>query len=71
MLGREVSEEELKKNAIFVLISNELCFVRESEKFDQPAVKYSDMGCKSPWSLNLEEAEKNYHLIKIFNPDKI
>jgi len=70
--GLEIPEDELNKDAIFILIDNTLCFARnDDDKFNNPAVKYTDIGCKSPWSLNLEQVEKNYHLIKIFNPDKI
>ena len=70
-MGAEVPEEELDKNAIFVLINNDLSFVREQDRFGRPSIKYKKMAFSSLMSLDLEEAEKSYHLIKIFNPDKI
>lgn len=69
--GLEISEEELKDNAIFILINDQVCFSREHDRFGNPAVKYSGVSCKYSYSLNLEEVEKNYHLVKIFNKEKI
>jgi len=69
--GLEIYEENLKNNAIFVLINDQMCFSRVSDRFGNPAVSYSGVGCKYSWSLNLEETEKNYHVIKIFNKEKI
>lgn len=68
--GLEISEEEFKNNAIFVLLNDQMCINRITERFGNPAVSYSDVNCNYVSTLN-REGTKNYKVIKIFNKEKI
>lgn len=70
-LGLSVSNESLDNNAIFVVIKKENCFYRNSDRFGRPPVSYKSSGCNLKSTLSVDDFDKDYVLVKIFNKNKL
>lgn len=71
-LGLEVLEKNLKDNPIFIVVSNKNSVERSYYQFATPKYSYNiSYDDKAKDILNIEDFEKDYFLIKIFNKDKI
>ncbi|PZE18732.1 hypothetical protein DNU06_02575 [Putridiphycobacter roseus] len=64
-LGLEVDEDKLKKGRIYIVMEKNNCFFRDVKKLGSPEVKYTNFSCKFNTSLEVNDFDKNYVLIKI------
>ena len=71
-LGLEVLESNLKTNPIFIVVSNKNSVIRFNSEFSSPKYTYiKSYDTKDKDTLNIDDFDKEYFLIKIFNKDKI
>ncbi|MDD1538308.1 hypothetical protein [Riemerella anatipestifer] len=69
--GFEMKEEDINSGALFIIVKNNGCFSRSTDRFDSPPVRYEGYGCNPKSKLTLEDFEKDYTLVKIFNKQKL
>lgn len=71
-LGVQVLEKDLKNNSIFVVAKNNNCVEKNYNQYSKPKYSYNDYNCEIQKPiLTIEDFEKDYTLIKIFNKDKL
>ncbi|MDM1522890.1 hypothetical protein HX088_06295 [Empedobacter sp. 225-1] len=70
-LGETVSKEDFDNNAFFVVVKKQNCFYRKSERFNNPPVSYTSSGCNLKSTLTVDDFDKDYALVKIFNKNKL
>jgi hypothetical protein len=70
-LGLSVSNESINNDAIFVIVKKENCFSRSSDRFGNPPVSYNSSGCNLKSTLTVNDFDKDYVVVKIFNKNKI
>lgn len=63
-LGFETSEDNLKSGRVYVVMKKTNCFKRENKDFGRPEVQYKMGDCGAKSSLEVEDFEKDYVLIK-------
>lgn len=61
-----LSDELLKNNVLFLLMSKTACCSREESKFDNPPVRYIDKSCTYPQAISAEMMHAKFEVIKIF-----
>lgn len=69
--GLQITQDELDNNAIFVVVKNQNCFYRSTERFRNPPVKYTESGCTVKNILTVDDFDKDYILLKVFNRNKL
>ncbi|EKB61413.1 hypothetical protein [Bergeyella zoohelcum] len=69
--GVEISEEDLNTSSIFIVVKKKGCFFREEDRFGNPPVRYVEGTCGAKDILTVDDFDKEYHLIKIFNKAKL
>lgn len=69
--GFQISNENIENNAIFIVAKNSNCFYRHERSFDNPPISYEKLDCKPKGVLSLNDFDKNYTLIKMFNRNKL
>ncbi|MDX9791721.1 MAG: hypothetical protein RBT61_12890 [Candidatus Kapabacteria bacterium] len=70
-LGQTVSTEEFNNSALFVVVKKENCFYRNSDRFGRPPVSYKSSHCNLKSTLSVDDFDKDYVLVKIFNKNKL
>lgn len=71
-LGVQILEKDLKNNPIFVVAKTNNCVEKSYSQYSTPKYSYYDYNCgTSKPILTIEDFEKDYTLIKIFNKDKL
>jgi hypothetical protein len=70
-LGLSVSNESITNNAIFLVVKKENCFIRSTDRFDNPPVSYNSNDCNLKSSLSVDDFDNDYVLVKIFNKNKL
>lgn len=71
-LGLSVLENDLKTNPIFIVVSNNNSVERRYYQFSTPKDSYiNSYFTNAKDTLNIEDFDKDYFLIKIFNKNKI
>ncbi len=69
--GLSISKEDINNSAVFVVVKNENCFYRNTDRFGNPPVSYSSSGCNLKSTLIVDDFDKDYVLVKIFNKNKL
>jgi hypothetical protein len=69
--GLSISKEDIENNVVFVVVKKENCFLRSTERFANPPVSYISSGCNMKSTLKVEDFDKDYVLVKIFNKNKL
>ena len=70
-LGLSVSNESINNEAVFVVVKKENCFYRSTDRFGNPPVSYKSSGCNLKSTLTVDDFDKDYVVVKIFNKNKI
>lgn len=70
-LGLSVSNESVMNNAIFVVVKRTNCFYRSTDRFGNPPVSYNSGSCNLKSTLSIDDFEKDYVLVKVFNNNKL
>lgn len=70
-IGYAMNSDVLSNEIIFLVIKKEGCFTRVSKRLNNPPVYYSSVDCNLKMFLTLDDFEKDYELIKIFNKSKM
>lgn len=70
-LGLSVSNENINNDAVFVVVKKENCFSRSTDRFGNPPISYNSSGCNLKSTLTVDDFDKDYVLVKIFNKNKI
>lgn len=70
-LGLSVSNESINNDAVFVVVKKENCFYRSNDRFGNPPVSYKSSGCNLKSTLTVDDFDKDYVVVKIFNKNKI
>ena len=68
--GLEVTED-YAASPLFILVSSKTCVRRQNDQFSNPPVSYRTFGCEIPQSLSVEEAARDYLLIRVLNAGKL
>jgi len=69
--GAVVTMSDYNKNPTFLMVKKANCVYRSVSRFNNPPVSYENTNCNYDMTLNLEKADSNYFVIKIFNKNKI
>jgi len=69
--GLQIAQNDLDNNAIFVVVKNQNCFYRSTDRFSNPPVKYKESGCNVKNKLTVEDFDSDYILLKLFNRNKL
>lgn len=70
-LGLSVPNETSTNDAVFVVVKRENCYYRSTDRFGNPPVSYSSSGCNLKPNLTIDDFDKDYILVKIFNRNKM
>ena|GEM_PF-1332637 len=69
--GISIDKEEIEQNAIFVVVKRSGCFERRRNS-SPPLVSYKpNKNCNPEHTLTLDDFDKDYALIKMFNSNKL
>lgn len=69
--GVEITKSDLDNNAIFVVVKKANCFYRSTDRFNNPPVSYKDRSCGVNAILGVDDFDKEYVLVKVFNRNKL
>lgn len=69
--GLSIPKDDINNNAVFVVVKKENCFYRSTDRFGNPPVSYNSSGCNLKPTLSIDDFEKDYVLVKVFNKNKL
>jgi hypothetical protein len=69
--GLQISDKDIDDEALFVVVKKTNCFLRSSNGYGTPPVRYEEGTCNMKQTLNVDDFENDYILIKIFNRTKL
>lgn len=69
--GLQIDQDDFNGGPIFVVIKKDNCMLRNEEKYDNPPVSYSAIGCSTEQVLEVGDVTDDYAFIKIFNKNKL
>lgn len=69
--GCQISEDDIKDHAIFLMVEKKNCVARKESRLDNPPVSYTTQLCKLSSPLNVDKASEDFFTIEIFNKGKI
>ncbi|MDA0912248.1 MAG: hypothetical protein O2818_00625 [Bacteroidetes bacterium] len=63
-LGFEVNSSDIENKDVFVVVKSTGCFKREVNRLGRPEIRYSQGTCNAKQTLQIEDFDKEYILIK-------
>lgn len=69
--GLQITQNDLDIYAIFVVVKNQNCFYRSTDRFSNPPVKYTESECTVKNILTIDDFDKDYILLKVLNRNKL
>ncbi len=69
--GLEITQNDLSTNAILIVVKNENCFSRITNRLSNPPVSYKESTCNVKNKLTIGDFDKEYILLKVFNRIKL
>ena len=69
--GISVSKTDIDDEAVFVVVKNSNCFNRSEERFNNPPVSYTEIDCGIKNTLTIDDFDKDYFLVKVFNKNML
>ena len=70
-MGLSISQSDLKNEILFVVVKNENCINRSTNRFENPPVSYASGNCAIKSTLTVYDFDNDYVLVKIFNKNKL
>jgi len=70
-LGLQLPNEKLDNKAIFVVLKKSGCFNRRKKDYGNPEIEYVEGNCNPKQTLNVNDFDNNYVLLKVFNQSKL
>jgi hypothetical protein len=65
--GLSISKTDIDDEAVFVVVKKANCFYRSEDRFRNPPVSYSEGDCGIKSNLTVDDFDKDYYLVKVFN----
>ncbi|MEI7597347.1 MAG: hypothetical protein WCK02_16480 [Bacteroidota bacterium] len=69
--GLSISKTDIDDEAVFVVVKKTNCFYRSEDRFGSPPVSYSEGECGIKSNLTIDDFDKDYVLVKVFNKNKL
>ena len=69
--GLSISKTDIDDEAVFVVVKKANCFYRSEDRFGNPPVSYSEGDCGIKSNLTVDDFDKDYYLVKVFNKNKL
>jgi hypothetical protein len=69
--GIQVSNDDINDKAVFLVIKKVNCFTRRNDRFGNPPVSYVEQECGARQQLGIDDFEKEYEVVKVFNQNKL
>lgn len=69
--GLQISDKDIDDEAVFVVVKKASCFLRSSNGFSNPPVKYEEGTCYLKQTLTVDDFDNDYILVKVFNRTKL
>jgi len=69
--GLSLSQTDIDNEPVFVVVKKDNCFYRSNNAYGNPPVSYKEGNCGMKSILKVNDFDKDYSLIKIFNKKKL
>jgi hypothetical protein len=69
--GLQISDKDIDDEAVFVVVKKTNCFLRSSNRFGNPPVKYEERNCDVKQTLTVDDFDNDYILVKVFNKTEL